>query len=373
MGSSREESPDWLRCFQAPTQSVLTLSSGSESASPNDSPLRDTEPKEDGQDVPISDRGEESPLDKPLKGKSPSKLPKAKNTPAKKRKTDIHRSAGGGKSVKQEKSAKRAETNAPDNSVWTLSSDSESPHYSPIREASIGKSPKKRVKTEDPVLPKKKKANSGIDKKGNDGDVEVAKEEIAEKHIEPHFSSSRLPLVLSEKVNRSKALVECEGESIDLSGDVGAVGRVVVSDNPSGNQEVFFDLKGTIYKTTIVPSRTFCVVSFGQSEAKIEAIMNDFIQLTPQSNVYEAETMVEGTLDGFLFDSEDDADKVPKTVPDQTDQNEGGGEQSNKKRKTKSEKTSGVVRKRGKAAGGKPPPKKAKKKTQAVKKSKTKK
>ena len=27
---------------------------------------------------------------------------------------------------------------------------------------------------------------------------------------------------------------------------------------------------------------------------QIEAIMNDFIQLNPQSNVYEAETMVEG-------------------------------------------------------------------------------
>lgn len=27
---------------------------------------------------------------------------------------------------------------------------------------------------------------------------------------------------------------------------------------------------------------------------QIEAIMNDFIQLKPQSNVYEAETMVEG-------------------------------------------------------------------------------
>jgi|APAra0007618328_1042625.scaffolds.fasta_scaffold08342_5 hypothetical protein len=29
---------------------------------------------------------------------------------------------------------------------------------------------------------------------------------------------------------------------------------------------------------------------------QIEAIMNDFIQLIPQSNVYEAETMVEGQL-----------------------------------------------------------------------------
>lgn len=27
---------------------------------------------------------------------------------------------------------------------------------------------------------------------------------------------------------------------------------------------------------------------------QIEAIMNDFIQLKPESNVYEAETMVEG-------------------------------------------------------------------------------
>lgn len=30
------------------------------------------------------------------------------------------------------------------------------------------------------------------------------------------------------------------------------------------------------------------------SVAQIEAIMNDFIQLKPQSNVFEAETMVEG-------------------------------------------------------------------------------
>lgn len=28
--------------------------------------------------------------------------------------------------------------------------------------------------------------------------------------------------------------------------------------------------------------------------AQIEAIMNDYIQLKPQSNIYEAETMVEG-------------------------------------------------------------------------------
>lgn len=41
--------------------------------------------------------------------------------------------------------------------------------------------------------------------------------------------------------------MECEGESIDLSGDVGAVGRVVISDNPSGNHDMFLDLKGKPY------------------------------------------------------------------------------------------------------------------------------
>lgn len=38
--------------------------------------------------------------------------------------------------------------------------------------------------------------------------------------------------------------MECEGDSIDLSGDMGAVGRIVISDGPSGKHEMLFDLKG---------------------------------------------------------------------------------------------------------------------------------
>lgn len=41
-----------------------------------------------------------------------------------------------------------------------------------------------------------------------------------------------------------QALVECEGDSIDLSGDMGAVGRIIISDSSSGNHEMFLDLKG---------------------------------------------------------------------------------------------------------------------------------
>lgn len=43
-----------------------------------------------------------------------------------------------------------------------------------------------------------------------------------------------------------QALVECEKDSIDLSGDMGAVGRVIVSESRSGHSEMCLDLKGML-------------------------------------------------------------------------------------------------------------------------------
>ncbi|CAN6482699.1 unnamed protein product [Victoria cruziana] len=140
---------------------------------------------------------------------------------------------------------------------------------------------------------------------------ENVNEGTLDKKVEPRVSS-RLPLVLPDKISRTKALIECEGDALDMSGDMGAVGRLLISDKSTGGKEMLLDLKGTIYKTKIVPSRTFCIVNFSQTEAKIEAIMNDFVQLQPLSNFFEAETMIEGTLDGFAFDSEDEGDRGPK-------------------------------------------------------------
>ncbi|XP_007039251.2 PREDICTED: DNA-binding protein BIN4 [Theobroma cacao] len=394
MSSSRENSPDWLRSFQAPT-STLTLSSDSNS-SPNCSPLREYKTDDEENFLHSSSTWE--------KGKRNNN--KVHETPSKKKKIDVLKSSEGhrddAKAAKGEISNKHLGSHAANSSIWTLSSDSESsPGHSPKRKEKISLS-QESGEANDPVLtgrggesPRKKTSKGKSPKKGlkvggqtpemennvnddgkiteNDDNIAAA-EEASEKHIEPHVSTSRLPLVLSEKIQPSKALVECEGDSIDLSGDVGAVGRIVISDTASENHEMFLDLKGTIYKTTIVPSRTFCIVGFGQSEAKIEAIMNDFIQLKSQSNVCEAETMVEGTLDGFSFDSEDEIDKMPKTIPHQTDQNEGTDGQMNGKAKGKADKTSTASRKRGKTAGGKPqPPKKAGKKTVVSKKPKTRK
>ncbi|KAI3457902.1 hypothetical protein Pfo_014565 [Paulownia fortunei] len=420
MSDSREESPDWLRSFQPPTQSTIELSSGSESPLDH-SPVSDDEDdinlsklfkKEATQvsDINDNDDGRESLVNRPVKGESPKKNDKVKRMPQRKRKNEDDSEREGkrakGKDANRrntlEKHGKSQEQN---HSIWSLSSDPESsPDARPVnkdkatkRELSankdlvrenkkeiddilldhVGKSPKdqasqvkspmKKLENEDEKTPKTKNMNSSINGE-NDTKDSFVREDISGNHPGPQVSSSKLPLLLSEKVQRSKALVECEGDSIDLSGDVGAVGRIVVSEDPSKNHEMFLDLKGTIYKTTIVPSRTFCVVSFGQSEAKIEAIMNDYIQLKPQSNVYEAETMVEGTLDGFSFDSEDEADKATA----QADQREAAEEQLDGKTKRKPDKTSGAARKKGKPAGGKLP-KKVKKKPQVSKKGKTKK
>jgi hypothetical protein len=61
-----------------------------------------------------------------------------------------------------------------------------------------------------------------------------------------------------------QALVECEGESIDLSGDMGAVGRVVIPDTPSGNSEMYLDLKGIFCFVMIIywlPRSSFGIIS----------------------------------------------------------------------------------------------------------------
>ncbi|XP_026424533.1 DNA-binding protein BIN4-like [Papaver somniferum] len=223
---------------------------------------------------------------------------------------------------------------------------------SKVKKSPKSKSPKKKLKVE-----------TQSHKEETDIEEEAVKAEVTEKSAIPH-GSSRLPLMMAEKVQRSKALVECEGDSIDMSGDIGTVGRLVISDTPCGSSELLLDLKGTIYKTTIVPSRTFCVVNFGQTEAKIEAIMDDFIQLKPHSNVYESETMIEGTLEGYSFDSDEEADKIPKPKI----QGEEGEEQANGKVKGKADKALGV-KKKGKITA-KPPAKRVKKKAPVSKKGK---
>ncbi|KAJ0965581.1 hypothetical protein J5N97_026719 [Dioscorea zingiberensis] len=274
------------------------------------------------------------------------------------------------------------EFKAPDPDFVTLSSGSDSSPQRSLQGSGLihSEAPEEHPKEQDslidnkdsPINKAKKRKSSKVEQNHDiKEDASDAQErEAIEEDIKEKPSglpvSSRLPLVLPEKVQRKKALVECDGDSIDLSGDVGAVGRIVISNGSNGKDEMLLDLKGTIYRSRIVPSRTFCIVSVGQSEAKIEAIMNDFIQLEPQSNVFEAETMIEGTLDGFSFDSDEEGEKIPKSNAHQSDQNNENEDQANKKSKKK-EKT-GIAQKKAKAAGK--PAKKGARKPQASRKTK---
>ncbi|KAJ4816111.1 double-stranded DNA binding protein [Rhynchospora pubera] len=276
------------------------------------------------------------------------------------------------------------EFQAPERDVMSLSSASDS---SPERPSQTSKDEIERGKDkaepisidsgdEVPKIQTKKKKSTKIETTlvaiEDDLDTQeggLVEGDVIKEKTEGSSVSQRLPLVFPEKVQRTKALVECDGDSIDLSGDVGAVGRLVISDGPNGRDDLLLDLKGTLYKSTIVPSRTFCIVSVGQTEAKIEAIMNDFIQLEPQSNLFEAETMVEGTLEGFLFDSDEEADKA--TEANRKEKNNGNGDQpTSKNAKRKSDKSSaGGVQKKAKKAAAKPA-KRAPRKTQSAKRTK---
>ncbi|MED6122118.1 hypothetical protein PIB30_036823 [Stylosanthes scabra] len=425
MSDSRESSPDWLRSFQVPSHSPLTLSSDSKSLHDDSLSIGD-ETDAEGSSPEITkskSKSRSTSLGKSRYKSSPRKTLEEAAVKIEGRTTASRRKKSDKKNAEGDTEEKKIATDSnidlhfehkeSIHPILNLSSDSEtcldhSPKReihndqveasqqeisqligeegkdkiilgndgkSPSKKGSKGKSSQKPIDVEDHLPMKGEKTKANAKERGSGGDLEAEEEETCEKLGETNVSSSRLPLMLPEKVHRTKALIECQGDSIDLSGDVGAVGRVIVSDSASRDQEIHLDLKGTIYKASIVPCRTFCVVSFGQSEAKIEAIMNDFIQLKPQSNVYEAETMVEGTLDGFAFDSDEEAGKMPKAT--QTDQNEDAEEQTNSKSKGKGDKKAGAEKKRGRSTAGKPQSKavnkKAPKKAPNSKKLKTKK
>mmetsp|Transcript_33309 Transcript_33309/g.94381 ORF Transcript_33309/g.94381 Transcript_33309/m.94381 type:complete len:479 (+) Transcript_33309:331-1767(+) len=146
------------------------------------------------------------------------------------------------------------------------------------------------------------------DSKGKPGDAPPTP-------IPPGLEAAKgeVPVIIPEKINRSKLLVELESKqgpeglsSADLSGDAGAVGRLIVGSAQDGKQELHVDLKGVMYSATLVPAPgTLCVVSVGPTEAKVEAMVTAFAQLREESTLGMAETVMEGDLN-FLDLDEDD-------------------------------------------------------------------
>mmetsp|Transcript_4295 Transcript_4295/g.12388 ORF Transcript_4295/g.12388 Transcript_4295/m.12388 type:complete len:371 (-) Transcript_4295:122-1234(-) len=95
--------------------------------------------------------------------------------------------------------------------------------------------------------------------------------------------AGELPVVLSEKLSTIKAIAELdtlEGGQTDLTGDSGAVGRVLVKKTDDGGHHMQFDLKGIMYdaRHAALPG-TLMVVNINQCEAKVETLLGSFLQL----------------------------------------------------------------------------------------------
>ena len=121
--------------------------------------------------------------------------------------------------------------------------------------------------------------------------------------------STGIPLFVPDRLPASRFLVELEdaveGGRMDLAGDAGVVGRLLVAGpqpKKKGNNgasgggeseqqapratepEVRFDLKGRLYRATIVPSSsTLAVVNVQQDAARVEAVSRCFIKLDPET------------------------------------------------------------------------------------------
>jgi hypothetical protein len=63
-----------------------------------------------------------------------------------------------------------------------------------------------------------------------------------------------------------------------IAGDIGAIGRLTVLPN----EGVVLDLKGDQYGGTIIPCASFMVVGFQPKEARVEAVVSDFVQVSEE-------------------------------------------------------------------------------------------
>lgn len=141
--------------------------------------------------------------------------------------------------------------------------------------------PKEHEATEDPAEPSKDNTQSRQP-------PPVSKRPRAS--VKP---KSRLPLVVNPKLDDSLVLLQSVDGDLDLSGDVGAVGRVKLQEG-----SMFLDIKGVVYRTHINPCNTMCVVSVGEDDARITSVLDEVVTLECERNLFASdEVVVHGRLD----------------------------------------------------------------------------
>jgi hypothetical protein len=111
---------------------------------------------------------------------------------------------------------------------------------------------------------------------------------------------SRLPLILGPQLKQDVCLVQFKSSEIDLSGDSGVVGRMSFHE-PS---KVCVDLKGLVYRGEVAPTNTsFLVVNMGPTEAKVESVIHNHLQLHYFGNVLHMESRLDDSGFAMMPDS----------------------------------------------------------------------
>ena len=142
---------------------------------------------------------------------------------------------------------------------------------------------------------------------------------VAKKKGKVKLASS-MPLTLPRTLKRGRTmLVQIEDPHFDLSGDIGAIGRLTAIEGRRGslrNSGIVLDLKGHQFSGTIIPSASFLVVGFGGKEAKVESIVSDFVQCEHLANLVDglSGSLVSGSEAALLKFDDVDAPEGPRLM-----------------------------------------------------------
>ncbi len=145
--------------------------------------------------------------------------------------------------------------------------------------------------------------------------------------VSKRAARSSLPLTAAPAQKQQHVLVQCDEDCADLAGDSGVIGRFKYSDG-----RMLLDLKGYMYEGSLVPCCSLAVVHMKPTEARVEAVLDDFMALKQIGNVYDKEV-----AHGNMGSDDDGSDGIVLTDDEEHDSNAGDGPK--KKKESKSSKS----------------------------------
>lgn len=100
-----------------------------------------------------------------------------------------------------------------------------------------------------------------------------------------------MPLVVAPKLDDSLVLLQGSGEELDLSGDVGTVGRVKMTDG-----QLYIDLKGGVFKASTYATNCMAVMGIHDDEARITSVLDEAVLLTCERNLFASDQVLKGDI-----------------------------------------------------------------------------